>query len=163
MPSAATLQVSVKFDNGPKIESSGKIEPGNYLFFEEELCRLSEPVPIPVEAGCLSKIAMIVISADKYAPEKDDCPKGTASDKRVKYCFADEATFDKKNMQCLNGPMVIRYPQARQLQMCDGKTSLEKIHVQNCMPIDTKVSILIVRFDPKCQKDKCSPAESAKQ
>jgi hypothetical protein len=139
MASAATLSVSVTFDNGPKLESKGKLDPGSFVFIDEELCRCSPEKDYELLAGPKGKIEMIVVTAVPYAPEKENCTgNGSGEKKRIKFRFKKDGIS-----QSLNGPFVVRAPFIEKSDLLDA--TLESIWLENQMPLDAKVSVLVVR------------------
>lgn len=153
MASSATLSVQVSFDNGPKIESKGKLDSGSYVYIDEDLCRCSQVEKFDIFAGNTTNIEMIVITATPYAPEKETCPSnGTSEKKRIKFGLAD-----KNHLQPLNGPLVLRAPFIGEKPNLIP-ASVDSVWFENQMPLDAKVSVLVVRA-AKTQSAPPAPAQ----
>ncbi len=168
MATGPTLSVQVKFDNGPTIDSKGTLDDsGSYIHFTKDICRLASVKGFTLNAGPLSEIAMIIVSADKYAPDKDTCQGAVSNDRRIQFGFKDNV-----DLCCLNGPFVVRYPLTNNLKVTTCAQSgqpttsdkLDKIWIANGMPIDAKVSVLVVRLDPdRMPCDPCANGTPAAQ
>jgi len=127
----------------PKVESSGKLDPGTYVHVEEDVCRLSPQIRVEVLPGPTNKIEMIIISAAKYSPDAN-CPQNPEGQK-ISYSFdVDQYESGKKKetpkrWRPMNGPVVIRDP----VIAVDAHTeSLDNVHFSNKNADDTKVSVL---------------------
>jgi hypothetical protein len=177
MATPVNLQLTFKFENGPAINSQGKFEVGSYLHMEETLCRCSDWHDIDLKAGLVSDVQMIVITADKYSGEKD-MMCSPISEKRIYVRFPAPGPKGANGKSCdgakpadpkaagshswdahpLAAPLIISSPYIECLP-----DNLEYVCFKNELPMEVKVSVLVVRKKPMPMngdnsQNRCKPA-----
>src|SRR5688572_29457808 len=77
MPQLVTYSVNAKVDKGPDVKSESKVEVASYsAVLDEVICRCSsDEIELNLDSKALGNLDTLVISADKYANEKECVPK----------------------------------------------------------------------------------------
>lgn len=164
MPQTATFSIGAKVEKGPDIKSEAKFEFGSYAAIIEEtvnkFCSSDPPIDLQLPpSGCTE---MLVIAADKYAVDGDPTTNGAMTKcekKYIKYWFETSGgcptAVDFMKPVTLKGPHVFVGP-----SICLLPSDGAKLHIQNELPIDVKVSILVMRKRPlkSGETQACAPA-----
>jgi hypothetical protein len=182
MPTVLTYKIEASIDKGSSIKSESKFETGPCIaVIDEVICRCTPSYTIDLDED-VANIEMLVISADPYRNEKECVPNGMNPPpcKYLKYQIftlpaptaatpAPSAIMKKdddhkpdypcidNNFHILSTPHVISCPFVR-ISLGPNATRLQKLVFCNELSVDVKVSVMVVRRNPKL---KCDPTNSA--